>query len=61
MFLVGLTGGIASGKSTVAELISELGIPVIDADLIARAGKCFSFPFRFINCMQVQTVQIVQR
>ncbi|NNF17990.1 MAG: dephospho-CoA kinase [Gammaproteobacteria bacterium] len=33
---IGLTGGIASGKSTVANLFCELGITVIDADLIAR-------------------------
>jgi dephospho-CoA kinase len=33
---VGLTGGIASGKSTVAEMFAELGVPVIDTDLIAR-------------------------
>ncbi|XP_062893834.1 dephospho-CoA kinase domain-containing protein isoform X1 [Mobula hypostoma] len=36
MFLVGLTGGIASGKSTVAALFHELGCPVIDSDQIAR-------------------------
>ena len=34
--LVGLTGGIGSGKSTVARMLSERGIPVIDADAIAR-------------------------
>ncbi|HJQ04936.1 MAG TPA: dephospho-CoA kinase [Nocardioides sp.] len=33
---VGLTGGIASGKSTVAGMLVELGAVVIDADLIAR-------------------------
>lgn len=33
---VGLTGGIASGKSTVSAILAELGAVVIDADLIAR-------------------------
>lgn len=36
MFRVGLTGGIASGKSTVARLFAERGIPIIDTDEIAR-------------------------
>jgi len=36
MLKVGLTGGIASGKSTVCQLFSTLGIEIIDADLIAR-------------------------
>ena len=33
---VGLTGGIASGKSTVSRMFQELGVPIIDADMIAR-------------------------
>lgn len=36
MFLVGLTGGVATGKSTVSNMFRELGIPVIDADAMAR-------------------------
>jgi dephospho-CoA kinase len=33
---VGLTGGVASGKSTVARILSDLGAVVVDADLLAR-------------------------
>ena len=34
--IIGLTGGIASGKTTVANLFAELGVPVIDTDQLAR-------------------------
>ena len=34
--IIGLTGGIASGKSTVAKMFRELAIPVVDADEISR-------------------------
>lgn len=37
MRVVGLTGGIGSGKSTVSQLFAELGVPISDADLAARA------------------------
>lgn len=37
MFKVGLTGGIGSGKTTVANLFAELNVPIIDTDQIARA------------------------
>lgn len=36
MLVVGLTGGIASGKSTVSTMFREAGIPVICADELAR-------------------------
>ena len=36
MLLVGLTGNIGSGKSTVAQMLSERGATIIDADVLAR-------------------------
>ncbi|NQZ54777.1 MAG: dephospho-CoA kinase [Piscirickettsiaceae bacterium] len=36
MLKIGLTGGIASGKSAVCQLFSQYDIPIIDADIIAR-------------------------
>ena len=36
MLVVGLTGGIASGKSVVSKTFKKLGLPIINADLIAR-------------------------
>jgi len=36
MYIIGLTGGIASGKSTVSAMLAELGAYIIDADEIAR-------------------------
>ncbi len=35
-FIVGLTGGIGSGKTTVANLFAALGIALVDADIVAR-------------------------
>ena len=35
-FIVGLTGGIGSGKTTIANMFVALGIDIIDADIIAR-------------------------
>jgi dephospho-CoA kinase len=36
MLKIGLTGGIGSGKTSVSDIFSELGVPVIDTDLVAR-------------------------
>lgn len=35
-YIVGLTGGIGSGKSTIAEFFAQLGVPIVDADIVAR-------------------------
>lgn len=36
LFVVGLTGGIACGKSEVTRLLRERGVPIVDADVVAR-------------------------
>ena len=36
MFIVGLTGGIGSGKSAASDYFQTLGVPVVDADIVAR-------------------------
>lgn len=35
-YTIGLTGGVASGKSYAAQLFAELGVPVLEADVVAR-------------------------
>ncbi len=47
MFLVGLTGGIATGKSTVSNILLQLGCPLVDADKVAREGKLQLLVVRF--------------
>ncbi len=61
MVILGLTGGIATGKSTVAKMFIDEGIPVIDTDKIARdllqkgtdtyhkIVECFSEDILFVN------------
>jgi dephospho-CoA kinase len=44
MLRVGLTGGLASGKSTVSEILRELGAAVLDADEIVRAPTARAAP-----------------
>ena len=36
MLTIGLTGGIGSGKSTVAQILGEFGAPILDADKVAH-------------------------
>ena len=35
-FILGVTGGIATGKSTVVDVFRKAGVPIVDGDLIAR-------------------------
>ena len=36
MYVVGLTGGIGSGKTAASDYLNSLGIDVVDADIVAR-------------------------
>ena len=49
MILVGLTGGIGSGKSTVSQMLADRGAIIIDGDAIARelqqAGTAVFYPY----------------
>lgn len=53
MRIVGLTGGIASGKSTVSNLFKTHGIPVVDADLVARVSDGQKLNFLILTIMKV--------
>src|SRR5215216_1389877 len=44
MLLIGLTGNIASGKSTVARLLAARGATIIDADVLARRAVAVGMP-----------------
>lgn len=44
MRIFGLTGGIASGKSTVASMLVAHGIPIVDADVLAREAVAAGSP-----------------
>jgi len=52
MKVIGLTGGIASGKSTVAKMLESLGAHIIDADKIARNLVAINMPawFKIKEC-----------
>ncbi len=51
MHIIGLTGGIASGKSTVANYLQQQDIPVIDCDLLARQAVIRGKPsyYKIVN------------
>ena len=36
MLVIGLTGGIASGKTLVSDTFASMGAPIVDADLLSR-------------------------
>ena len=50
MFLVGLTGGIATGKSTASNMFKTFGVPVVDADKIAREGNFILMLIYSLEC-----------
>lgn len=44
MIVIGLTGGIASGKTSVADYLAKLGAEIIDADIVARDVVAYGSP-----------------
>lgn len=44
-YIVGLTGGIGSGKTTIANLFTDLGVPLVDADVVAREVVAKDSPY----------------
>lgn len=43
-FIVGLTGGIGSGKTTIANIFAEHGVSIVDADIVAREVVALGSP-----------------
>lgn len=56
---IGLTGGIASGKTTVSQKFADLGIPIIDADIIAHALVQPGQP-AFLEIIQAFSTDLIQ-
>src|SRR5690625_4240419 len=64
--IIGLTGGIATGKSTVSSMIADFKIPVIDADQIARevveiGKKSYHELIRVFGPQILQSNQMIDR
>ena len=67
MRLVGLTGGIASGKSTVSGHLESQGLPIVDADKVARVlfnplRVCLhyeGFCVNFLSGFSVSSCQVI--
>ena len=49
-YIVGLTGGIGSGKTMIANLFADLGVPLVDADVVAREVVAKDSPYCQKNC-----------
>ncbi|CAI0474404.1 unnamed protein product [Linum tenue] len=60
MRIVGLTGGISSGKSTVSNLFKSHGVPVVDADVVARVILGGKF-LPLINVLTAYLVDVLKK
>ena len=61
-FVVGLTGGIACGKSSICSLFKKLNVPIVDADIVAREVVEVGSPLLkpvFDSYTQIKTAQSI--
>ena len=49
-YIVGLTGGIGGGKTTIANLFTDLGVPLVDADVVLLEKSSRKIPLIVKNC-----------
>ena len=52
-YIVGLTGGIGSGKTTIANLFTDLGVPLVDADVVAREVVAKDYESECLTMMKI--------
>ena len=55
-YIVGLTGGIGSGKTTIANLFADLGVPLVDADVVLEKSSRKIPPY----CLKLLSILVLK-